>query len=89
MENKTINPEEQVVTSDEIFQVTALLYFKEALLAQEFESCPALIGAAKKFGASEEQIKEVIASYLRGDKAGGRNGANQTKNRLLSLKEEK
>lgn len=73
--------------NDEIFQVTALLYFKQALLAQEFESCPELIRVAQEFGVSQEQINEVIASYVRGDKTGARNGANQTKNRLLSLQE--
>ena len=88
-QNKTSINEEQSLNTDDIFQVTALLYFKEALLAQEFENCQELIGVAKKLGATQEQINEVITSYLRGDKAGGQNGANQIKNRLLSLKGEK
>ncbi len=95
MKNNAIINQEQESTSDEIFKLTALVYFQEALLKQEYESCQELVGFAKGFGAAQSEIDEVIISYLRGDKAGslpvsqaGQNGANQTKNRLRSLKEE-
>lgn len=72
---------------DEIFKVTALVYFKDALVKQEYESCKELITLAKKFGAEQNEIDEVIAGFLRGDQAGGRNEANRIKN-LHVLKEE-
>ena len=70
-----------------IFKVTALSYFKEALLNQEFEGCKELIAIARKLGVQKAEIDRVIASYLRGDKAQGPNEA-LGKNRLHILKEE-
>ena len=72
----------QAVTSDEIFKVTALLYFKEALAAQKYEDCEELVGIARKLGARQGEIDEMIAAHLRGDKPGGRNEARQGINRL-------
>ena len=61
--NATLN-EEQAVTSNEIFKVTALLYLKEALLAQEYESCKELVEIAKKFGVQQGEIDEAIWTVL-------------------------
>jgi hypothetical protein len=88
MENNatTLTPE-GLLTADEVLKVTALLYFKEALVTQDYESCKELIDLALKFGATKEQISDVIAALLRGDKPGGQTKAIQTKNRLRPLKE--
>ena len=67
---------------DEILKVTALLYLKEALFKEEYEDCKELVDSARKFGAQQGEINEVIAVYLR-DKAGGQSGANREKSRLV------
>ena len=84
--NATLN-EGQALASNDIFKVTALVYLKEALVKQEYESCKELVEIARKLGARQGEIDGTIASYLRGDKPGGQNGAVQRKNRLSSLKE--
>ncbi len=56
--------QEEVLGSDQILQVTALLYLKEALVNQQFESCPEIIDSAKKFGVSQEDVSAVIKDYL-------------------------
>ncbi len=84
MENNTVINQE--IEANEIFKVTALLYFKEALINQEYESCQELVGIAKELGATQREISETIIGYLRGDKAEGR-GAKEVKNRVRSLKE--
>jgi hypothetical protein len=71
---------------DEIFKVTALLYFKDALVKQEFESCKELVDIAKQYGAEQSEIDEVVTGFLRGDKTAGKQ-ANRIKN-LQLLKEE-
>ncbi len=87
---KLLNEEQsQAVTADEILQVTALLYFQEALLNEEYESCKELVDIAKNFGVSSSEINKVIAAYIRTIKAGGPNEANPKKNRLRLLKEDK
>ena len=83
MENNTLT-QEQALASNEVLKLTALLYFQEALLKQEYEACPGLISIAKNLGAENDQIDRVIAGYLRGDKAGGNNGANRLNNRRFS-----
>ena len=67
---------------NEILKVTALLYLKEALFREEYEGCQELVDSARKFGAQQGEINEVIAVYLR-DKAGGQSEANQKKSRLF------
>jgi hypothetical protein len=85
---QVVQSAEEVLTSNDVLKLTALLYFKEALQKQEFESCAELVAAASKFGASKEEISEVIALYLKGEKPGGQTGSQtQTKNRVRSLKE--
>ncbi|MCR4336373.1 MAG: hypothetical protein NUV91_01005 [Candidatus Omnitrophica bacterium] len=74
---------DQAVNSDEVLKVTTLLYLQEALLKEKYEGCKELIEIAKKFGAQQSEIKEVIAAYIR-DKAGGQNGANRNKKRLFT-----
>lgn len=73
--------QEEVLTSNEVLKLTALIYFKEALEAQAYENCAELIANAVKFGAGKSEIKDVIVGYLRGDKPGGQNEA-KGKNRL-------
>jgi hypothetical protein len=65
---KAILKEEQAVTSESLLKVTALLYFKEALQKQEYETCAELVAAARQNGAEQNEISEVIAGYIKGDK---------------------
>ena len=51
--------------SEQILKVTALLYLKEALITQQYETCPELIEAAKNYGADQNDISAVIADYLK------------------------
>ena len=71
--------------NNELLKVTSLLYFKDALLKQEYESCQELLDSAKNFGAEQSEIDEAIASYSRSGKPGGQNGANRIKSHLHSL----
>lgn len=41
-------------------KLTALLYLKEALLAERFEEAPAFIRTAKEFGAQAMEIEELL-----------------------------
>ena len=68
----------------EVLKATALLYFKDALVKQEYETCAQLAAAAREHGAAQSEINEVIAMYLRGGKAQGA-GAKQPVNRLRAL----
>jgi hypothetical protein len=72
---------------DELLKVTALVYFKDALVKQEFEACEELIALAKNFGASTSEVTDVIISFIRGDKTSGGRETNRIKN-LQLLKEE-
>ena len=58
---------------DELLKATALLYLKDALVKQEYESCAELLGSARNFGAEQGEIDEVIALSLRkSSKEGGK-----------------
>ena len=57
----------QALGSDQILKLTALLYLKEALITQEYESCQELIDTAKNLGANPGDISAVIAGYLKKD----------------------
>ncbi len=82
--------EANAILADEVLKASALLYFKDALVKQEYESCAELIGTAKQFGAAQGEINDVIAAHLQGDKAKRPDEASQSgKNRLRALKEEK
>ena len=68
MKNELVlkNEANRAIQSDEILKTTALIYFNDALLQQDYEQCPELISLAKQFGAQPGEIKQVIASYLKG-----------------------
>ncbi len=72
--------------NNEVLKETALLYFNDALLKQTYEECAELLSLARKFGASQDEINEVIKDYLEGRKPRGQNEANQG-SRLRALKE--
>ena len=71
---------------NEIFKVTAVEYFKEALFAQEFEKCKELIGIARKLGVEKSTIDDVIVSFVKGDAYENPNGTFN--NRLHIFKED-
>ena len=66
MENNTLL-QTQALGIDPILRLTALLYFKEALINQKYEACPELIDTAKNLGAEQGNISAVIAEYLTGN----------------------
>jgi hypothetical protein len=70
MENNVLVNQGQALGSDQILKVTALLYLKEALIAQEYESCQELVDIAKKLGVNPGDISAVIADYLNADNPG-------------------
>jgi len=80
MENNVLLSPDQALGSDQLLKVTALLYFKEALVAQEYETCQELIGTAKNLGVDPVDISAVIVEYLNPSKPG-----KQKANRLRSL----
>lgn len=41
-------------------KLTALLYLKEAVLAERYEECPEFIRVAKEFGAKQEEVYELL-----------------------------
>jgi hypothetical protein len=61
---ETGNIQGQASGSDQILKVTALLYLKEAIIAQEYESCRELIDIAKNLGAVPGDISAVIKDSL-------------------------
>lgn len=60
-------------TPNETLKATSLVYFKEALLKQEYEDCKEFVRTAKRFGAEQSEITAVIDEYL-GKGQGGRQG---------------
>jgi hypothetical protein len=64
MENNVLLNEEQALGTDQLLRLTALVYLKEALTAQEYEACQELIDTAKKVGVNPGDINGVIADYL-------------------------
>ena len=79
MENNAVLSVEQALGSDQLLKVTALLYFKEALVAQKYESCRELIDTAKNIGVAQSDISAVIADYLNAGNLG-----RQRTNRIRS-----
>lgn len=71
------NGKNEPITRNEILKATSLLYFKEALLKEQYEDCTEFIRTAKRFGAQQGEIREVIAEYIGGGKGGRRNEADQ------------
>ncbi len=54
--------------NNEVLKETALLYFNDALLKQTYEECEELLSFARKFGATQDEINEVITDYVEGRK---------------------
>ena len=79
MNNNTVLSAEQALGPDQILKVTALLYLKEALVAQQYEACQELVDTAKKLGVAPGDISAVIADHLYADGPGRQKG-----NRLRS-----
>ena len=52
------------VASDDTLKLTTLLYLKEALEQERYETCAELIQEAKKFGADTSEVSQVIAGYI-------------------------
>jgi len=82
MENNVQLIEEQALGTDQLLKLTALVYLKEALVAQKYETCQELVDTAKNLGIDPGDISAVIADYLN---AG--NPVRQKGNRLRLLKE--
>jgi hypothetical protein len=70
MENNVLINQGQAFGSDQILKLTALLYLKEALVAQEYESCQELVDTAKNLGIDQGDISAVITDYLNADNPG-------------------
>jgi len=41
-------------------KLTALLYLKEALLKEQYENCKGIIAIAKKFGAADFEVEDLL-----------------------------
>ena len=41
-------------------KLTALLYLKEALLKEQYENCKGIIVIAKKFGAADFEVEDLL-----------------------------
>jgi len=80
--NSNILLEQKGILSDAVLKVTALVYLKDAIVLQQYENCPELVGYAKGFGAQQGEIDAVIASCLLRGKPGGQKGGGRGKNRL-------
>ena len=63
---KTNNPE----FSDDARKAITLLYFEEALYKERYEECGQLVQTAKRFGAEQEEISQIIAKHLKSAKRG-------------------
>lgn len=46
-------------------KLTALLYLREALLAERYEECHGFIEVAREFGAQEREIEELLEDARR------------------------
>ncbi|GEM_PF-3430665 len=65
--NFTFNKKkEQIKAGDEALQVIALIYLKEALVKERYEECAELVRAAKRFGATQGEIKQMLVEGARG-----------------------
>jgi len=64
MENNVLIKEQQALGTDQLLKLTALVYLKEALEAQEYEICQELTDTAKKLGIDPGEISAVIADHL-------------------------
>lgn len=46
-------------------KLTALLYLKEALIAEQYESCSGFIRIAREFGANAQEIQSILEDSRR------------------------
>ena len=67
MKNNALLNQEEVFGADQLVKVTALLYLKEALVNQEYETCPDLVESAKKLGVDPGEISALIKGHLETD----------------------
>ena len=74
MKDNALLNQGQALGSNQILKVTTLLYLKEALVTQEYESCQELIDTAKNLGVSPGDISAVIADYLNANNPGRQKG---------------
>ena len=61
-----IKEEKQSNPADKTLKATAIFSLKEALVKEEYEECPKLIKAAKRFGVEQTVIDGLISEYIRG-----------------------
>ncbi len=66
MENNTLVINEQAYGTEQLLKLTTLVYLKEALAAQQYETCKELVETAKKAGVQATDISAAIADYLKG-----------------------
>ena len=62
--------EVQTKAPDQALVVTSLIYLKEALVNERYAQCAELIRAAKRFGASQGEVKTVLPEGARALKVG-------------------
>jgi len=82
VENNVLIKDEEALGTDQLLRLTALVYLKEALVEQKYETCQELIDTAKNVGVNPGDITAVITDYLN---AG--NPVKQKTNRLRIYKE--
>ena len=46
-------------------KLTALIYLREALISEQYESCADFIAVAKEFGALDEEIRVLLEDLRR------------------------
>jgi len=68
----TLNQSEGLYTDEQALRLTALSYLKEALVKERYEECAELIAAAKRFGATQRDIRVNIAQSVRRLKFGAK-----------------
>ena len=83
MENNVLVNDDQALGANQLLKLTTLVYLKEALVNQKYETCQELIDTAKNLGVTSGDISAVIADYLNADNPG-----RQKTNRLRSYKGE-
>jgi len=70
MGNNVLINEEQALGTDQLLKLTALVYLKEALVTQKYETCQELIDTAKDLGIDSGEISAVIEDYLKTNNPG-------------------
>jgi hypothetical protein len=85
MRNNVIFPkrESNPLETDSFLKATALLYLRDALKAERYEECAALIQSAKEYGARPNEISKVIVEHIRELNA-GQHEASQNRGRQFT-----